>query len=292
MGWHRIWMQKAKEYALNFVCPLEVFHLFALTILSLLLPTSFLLLARLSGFHYYLQTLPWLQYSYPSLYLFSLVIRINPNILFLLLSILTIATLIQSFTSKITLLTHSSTSVLNPPPLYASWILLCTFQICVGFGIEGSIAVGVYDSDSDYSSFGFERSFLSRLIFLLGLHETTQVWSRMVVKPVVDDTVFGNSRKERWVERAAVAASLGGLWWWRLREEVETLVLMAEVKTEQLMDVEMDDFVGWWLYYLTVTIGMVRIVKGLMWMIMMSLCRRRAIGMNSMDEPSENDQKV
>ena len=160
--------------------------------------------------------------------------------------------------------------------------------MCVGLGIEGSIAAGVYDSES---SFGAERSLISRVIFLLGLHETTQVWSRMVVRPVVDDTVFGVERKERWIERVAVAASLGTLWWWRLREEVETLVVMAEAKREQLMDVGMGDFVGWWLYYLTVTIGMVRVVKGAMWIIMISLRRRRRRQI-SQAESSENDDKV
>ena len=62
---------------------------------------------------------------------------------------------------------------------------------------------------------------LSRVVFLLGLHETMQVWARMVVRPVVDDTVFGvAAREEKWVERVVVAASLGALWWWRLREDV------------------------------------------------------------------------
>lgn len=284
MGWE-IWKKKAKDASPS---PLEVFHLLALAILSLLLPTSFLLLARLCGAQFYLQSLTWYHSpDSPSLYLLSFALQVNPHILYLILSIISTATLIHGFTARFTLLTPSPASVFQPP-LSVSWILLCVFQICVGLGIEGSVAAGVYDSDL---SFGVERSFLSRLIFLLGLHETTHLWSRVVVKPVVDDTVVGVARKERWVERVAVAASLGGLWWWRLREEVETLVVMAEVKSEQLMKVEMGDFVGWWLYYLTVTIGMVRIVKGVMWISMMSLCRRRAIG-NSLDEPRQNDDKV
>ncbi|KAF5931445.1 hypothetical protein HYC85_032318 [Camellia sinensis] len=81
-------------------------------------------------------------------------------------------------------------------------------------------------------------------------------WSRTVVKPVVDDTVFGYVKEERWVERVAMAASLGTLWWWRLRGEIESLVVMVEVKRELLIGVGIADFVGWWLYYLTVTIGM------------------------------------
>ena len=114
----------------------------------------------------------------------------------------------------------------------------------------------------------------------------------MVVRPVVDDTVFGGARRERWVERVGLAAGLGTLWWWRLREEVETLVLVAQVKSEQLMDVGIGDFVGWWLYYLIVTIGMVRIVKGLIWIFMISLCRRRPTTTTIEVESIQNDDKV
>ncbi|XP_054811347.1 uncharacterized protein LOC129312669 [Prosopis cineraria] len=278
MGWQGRNL-KAKDL-LGFASPIEVFHLFTLTILSLLLPTSFLLLARLSA----AQSFPS---PHPSPRLYSLLLRINPNLLYLLVSIVSVATLIHGLTCKITLFTQSSTPLLKPP-LYASWILLCSFQICVGLGIEGNISAAADDSGS---AFGFPGRFFSRLIFLLGLHETTQVWSRTVVKPVVDDSVLGNSREERWVERVAVAASLGGMWWWRLREEVEILVVMAEAKTEHLMDMDVRDFVGWWLYYLTVTVGMVRILKGLLWVAMICVRRRRERG-TSLAEPDENDDKV
>ena len=70
---------------------------------------------------------------------------------------------------------------------------------------------------------------------------------------------------------------------------METLVVVAQVKSEQLMDVGLGDFVGWWLYYLIVTIGMVRIVKGLMWIFMISLCRTRP---TIEVESSQNDDKV
>lgn len=282
------WQKKSKELLFNYVSPTprEVFYLITYTLLTLLLPLSFLLLATLSGAQYYLQTLTLYHNSpQPFPYLFSLALHTNPCVLYVLVSIVSIATLIQGLTGKnITLSSDSSSS----STLYIAWILLCTFQVCVGLGIEGSIAAGVYDTES---SFGVERSLLSRVIFLLGLHETTQVWSRMVVRPVVDDTVFGFARNERWVERVAIAACLGTLWWWRLREEVETLVVMAEAKREQLMDVGMADFVGWWLYYVTVTIGMIRIVKGLMWMFMISLCRRRVTQISPV-ESSDNDDKV
>lgn len=111
-------------------------------------------------------------------------------------------------------------------------------------------------------------------------------WGRTVVKPVVDDTIFGYWRKEGWVEKVALGLSYGGLWWWRLREEVESLVMVPEVKRELMMGIGVADFVGWWLYYLTVTIGMVRVVKGLISPVLI-LTRRREEG-----ESRPNDEKV
>lgn len=35
-----------------------------------------------------------------------------------------------------------------------------------------------------------------------------------------------------WVKKVAIAMSFGGLWWWSLRDEVESLVV---------------DFFGWWV---------------------------------------------
>ncbi|CAL0320880.1 unnamed protein product [Lupinus luteus] len=271
--------------------PKEVFYLLTHTLLTLLIPLSFLLLANLSGAQYYLQALTLYHSPQPFSFLFTFALNINPCILYILLSIVSIATLIQGLTGRITLLNEPLSSTILQPGLYTAWVLLCIFQFCVGLGIEGSIAAGIYDYESTDSSFGVQRSFLSRMIFLLGLHETTQAWSRMIVRPVVNDTVFGVERKERWVEKVAIAASLGTLWWWRLKEEVETLVIMAEVKKEQLIDVGICDFVGWWLYYLIVTIGMVRVVKGLVWIFMISLCRRRATRISHL-ESSDNDDKV
>lgn len=273
------WDEKAKE----------VFYLFTHTLLSLLLPLSFLLLAKLSTVQYYLQRLSWHQYNYysqPFPYVLSLALSINPYILYVLVFIISLTSLIHSLTNKVTILRNSSTST-----TVLAWILLCVFQVCVGLGIEGSIMVGFYDDDGP-SFVVVERSFLSKVAFLLGLHETTRVWCGMVVRPVVDDTVFGVVRKERWIEKVAVAMSLGILWWWRLRDEVESLVVMVEVKKEQLMDVGINDFVGCWLYYLIVVVGIVRVVKGLIWIIRLIFpCRTKPIEIYKM-EPSENVDNV
>ncbi|KAJ7973063.1 putative Transmembrane protein [Quillaja saponaria] len=274
MGWHNC-QQKARES----------FYIFTLSLLSLLLPLSFLLIARLSGAQYYLLT--FTSYSAPESFsfLFSLFLHTNPCILYVLVFIVSIGTLIQSLTGKITLLNESPSPVVQPR-LYTAWIVLCTLQVCVGLGIEGSIAAGIDVSDS---SFGVELSLLSRVIFLLGLHEATLHWFRTVVKPVVEDTVFGYAREERWAEKVVMAASLGALWWWKLRNEIQILVVMAEVKKEQLMGVAVADFVCWGLYYLIVTIGMVRIVKGLMWIGMISFCRRE---IENSSKTWANDDKV
>ncbi|XP_004494935.1 uncharacterized protein [Cicer arietinum] len=278
------------------ITPKEIFYLFTYTLLSLLLPLSFLLLAKISEAQYYLQRFSfWNQryyYSSPQHfpYVLTLALYIIPFILYFILIIITIVSLINAFTGKITILSDSSYSSTNfQPRIYIAWILLCVFQVCVGLGIEGSILVGLYDSDY---SFGVERSFLSRVVFLLGLHETTRVWARMVVRPVLDDTVLGGVvRKERWVERVCVALCLGSLWWWKLRDDVENLVVMCEAKKEQLMDVGINDFVGWCLYYLTVIIGMVKVVKGLLWIMAMVCPCTREMGI-SLVVPGDNDDKV
>ncbi|GFS33467.1 hypothetical protein Acr_00g0028610 [Actinidia rufa] len=96
----------------------------------------------------------------------------------------------------------------------------------------GSIAAGIVGF-----GLGNERSLPSRVFFFLGMHEMMLYWWRAVVKPVVDDTIFGFSKEERWVQRVAVAASFGTLWWVRLRHEVESLVLVLEVKKKLSMDI-------------------------------------------------------
>ncbi|XP_038694502.1 uncharacterized protein LOC119992000 [Tripterygium wilfordii] len=267
----------------------RIFHVLTITLLSLLLPLSFLLLARLSCVNYLLAATTTTT-SKPS-FLFSIILYTNPALLYLLISIITITTLIHGLTGKLTI--HKDFSSSNDdlhqnyrPGLYTAWILICTLQVCVGLGIEGSIEAGI-----DGTSFGVERSLMSRIVFFLGLHETMMYWSRVVVKPVVDDAIYGAGVKEEkywWVGRVGIG--FGSLWWWRLRDEVESMVVVPEAKRELLMEVEVADFIGWWLYYLVVTVGMVRVVKGLMWVGVVVLCRR--FRRNSGDEEQEEDGKV
>ncbi|PON61721.1 hypothetical protein PanWU01x14_143800 [Parasponia andersonii] len=84
------------------------------------------------------------------------------------------------------------------------------------------------------SSFGTGMTLFSRMIFILGLHETMIHWSRLVVEPVVNDTIFSVvSRNERWVQRGIIGGSFGCLWYWKLRKEVESsLVVVGLAKLE------------------------------------------------------------
>ncbi|KAL2556495.1 uncharacterized protein Fot_01234 [Forsythia ovata] len=217
----------------------DVFQILTTTLLGLHLPLSFLLLARLSKVCYLLSVSDNYPTTKPNSLLCSIFLYTKPTILLLLVSLVSVAALTHGLTGKIAFLRPSLEPVARHS-LYAAWVFLCTLQVCVGLGIEGSIAAGV-----DGLRFAEKRSLLCRVIFFLGLHETTLFWSRNVVKPVVNDTVFGYVKEEKWVEKAAMAFTFGGLWWWRLRNEVEPLVVVAEIKREFMISVGVDDFMGW-----------------------------------------------
>ncbi|XP_021280861.1 uncharacterized protein LOC110414122 [Herrania umbratica] len=278
MGWKNLY-QRARKLLTSPILQ-DSFHLLTITLLSLLLPLSFLLVARLSCVNYILTITSNPSQPSPS-FLLSFYFYTNPAVLYILVSAVSIATLVHGLTGKIAFV-NESPDVVYRPRLYIAWIVLYILQVSVGLGIEGSIVSGI-----DGAGFGAERSLLGRVIFFLGLHEIMLLWFRTVVKPVVDDTIFGAVREERWIHRAAMALSIGTFWWWKLRDEVESLVVVAEAKKELSMDIEIADFLSWWLYYLTVTIGMVRVVKALIWLGIVLLCRR--VRRNN-DETSEDDQ--
>lgn len=278
MGCEVLWTQKkaAKKNPLSSTSKLlrEPFHLLTITLLSLLLPLSFLLLARLSSNSYF-SNFSSAAPSGPLSSMLSLFLDTNPTLLLSLLSLLSTATLVQCLTGSLS----GGGRAVRGPGLYAAWVVLCALQICVFLGIEGNIGVEPVSSAAKGGPRfdTWEGGFLGRVVFFLGLHETMLHWARLVVKPVVDSSVLGGHRDERWWERAAMAAGLGGLWWWRLREEVEALIIVPEVKRELLMGLGAADFVGWWLYYLTLTIGVVKVVKALMWVGMILILKRLRI---------------
>lgn len=247
----------------------RAFHVLTITLLSLLLPFSFLLLARLSIANFSSSQDP------PEIaFLLSLFFRPgNPNPIHAVVSVISMSALLHGLAG------WSLFSVSRPTAAAATggqfrlsmaWALLCALQVLVGLGIEGSIASGI----GGFQNFDVGRCLASGAFFFLGLQGTMAHWSRAVVRPVVDDTVYGEAgvgAVRQWPEKAA---AYGGLWWWRLRYEVDSMVIVPRAKKELSMGVGVVDFVGWWLYYLTVTIGMVRFVKGLLRVASLLLCRR------------------
>lgn len=256
---------------------------FRILTLSLLLPLSFLLLSRLSTAQYLISVSDNYPTPPPKFFLWSFLLHsTKPTILHLILSIISVSSLTNALAAKTTFSPQFPNLPLPRRRLHIAWIFLFLLQICVGAGIEGSIAAGI-----EGSGFGHANGFLCRAVFFLGLHETMLFWARTVVKPVVDDTIFGGWRAEGRLEKVALGLSYGGLWWWRLREEVEALVMVPEVKREMMMGIGVADFVGWWLYYLTVTIGMVRLIRDFVFTVAILTRRRRG------DGPTRpNDDKV
>lgn len=289
MGWEK-WEQRGKKFlCMNPTLIRVSFYIFTLTLLSLLLPLSFLLLARLSYSKYY----PSTNNNYN--FILSLFLNINPALLQSLLSFITVTALVHGLTGQyLTLVNGSSTA-----KLHIAWLFLCVLQVTVGLGIEAIVLVSGASTNNDYYYYGAaingRRSLLmSRLVVFVGLHETMFHWSRIIVRPVVDDTIFGVSKSEKWIENVIISVSFGVLWMWRLRDEIESLVLVIEIKRELLIGLGISNFISWWLYYLTVTIGMLRLVKGFIWFTKVLVCRRRPEhSINcSCDDDEDDDSKV
>ncbi|KFK42614.1 hypothetical protein AALP_AA1G018400 [Arabis alpina] len=236
------------------------FQMISISLLSLLVPLSFLFLSRLS-------------LSSISPVTVSVLHQADVGVLYTILSLIIVFTLINNLSGK------PECSVFHSH-LYLCWVVLFVVQACVAFGIEGTMSTTMsITPDKSVFLASQERWVLVRVMFFLGLHEVMLMWFRVVVKPVVDDTVFGvYVVEERWSERAVVAMTFGLMWWWRLRDEVESLVVVAEVKRNLLVRLEGIDFVNWWMYYICVVIGVVKIFKGVLYfgnMLILTIKRLR-----------------
>lgn len=133
-------------------------------------------------------------------------------------------------------------------------------QVCISVGIYGTI-------DVEISSYTVGEFVLARRIgLILGLHESMIFWWRRVVKPVVDETVPGEELEV--AEKVVMAVAFGNLWWRRMRDEAEVLVVLPWARVAMGMSVGVADWVGWGLYYFTVAIGVVRVVRGGAWVVM------------------------
>ncbi|CAE6080498.1 unnamed protein product [Arabidopsis arenosa] len=270
---------------------IEQFRLITTTLLSLLLPLSFLLLSRLSS------TAFLLSLSSPPQNSDYFFLNTIPALLYAVVSIITVHTIIHCLITKI------RTSADNPRVSIA-WLILLILQFSVGLGFQITMSKGVNGIVN-----GNNHNFLTRLLFFFGLHEVILQWYRVIVKTVVESG-FGRREEETVVERVALAASCGALWWWKLREEVEALIGVMEVKRALLLlsiDVDYNlnsivdlgtvDFWNWLLYYMIVMIGVVRIVKGCFRVGMILLfeqARRipRGISSSDVNDINQEDDKV
>ncbi|PON61722.1 hypothetical protein PanWU01x14_143810 [Parasponia andersonii] len=174
------------------------FRIIVTTILSLVLPLAFLALARIACARFLLSQFAPSSPNSPVFFSVFLHGTTNPTILYLVVSTISIATLVHSITNN-KLTSYSIWPPLNTlgPRPYAAWIFLWVLAVPVGLGIKGTVATG-----TSFVSFGAERNSFCRDVLFLGLHETMVHWTRLVVEPVVNDTIFGVvSRKERWVQR-------------------------------------------------------------------------------------------
>ncbi|CAI9105469.1 OLC1v1004397C1 [Oldenlandia corymbosa var. corymbosa] len=297
------------------------FQIFTTILLSLLLPLSFLLLARLSAAHY-LSLIAGNESNsdHPAapagmIASFLFLYKSKSIFLYALVSLITAAAFVHGLTSTRLILLTNQLPAPAPEPVsrrhpntaikvYLAWVLLFTFQVCVGLGIEGSICAGIDGSgfaagaDEKINDFLIIITTVIRAFLLVGLHETMSFWSRYVVKPVVADTVGGgdgDGSKINWdmIERIGVALSLGALWWWRLRDEVEALVAVPElIAREGRHVVGAAEFSGWWLYYLTVSIGTMRLFKGAVWVVVAAVVTSSARNDVDFDETTSDSDSV
>lgn len=251
MGWQK-WAL-GKGFIATILTP--SFHAFTLTLLSLIFPLSFLLLARLSVAQ---QLLTFTLDPPPSLIILSLFTNTSPPVIHSLVFFITATALACAFTDRIL-----------QPGLRIAWACLCALQLCIGSGVEATIVAGLLPL-----SVG-RVTWLLQALFFVGLHEIMTIWSRAIVRPIVDDTVYGVMKEESGAERVAMGAAFGALWLWRLRNEVEVLGVIVEVKKELLMGATVYDFVCWMIYYMAVTIGGGRLAKGFAWLARLLLCKER-----------------
>lgn len=92
------------------------------------------------------------------------------------------------------------------------------------------------------------------------------------MKPVVDDAVYCEQRKERGVEQIAMGVALVVLWLWMLRMGVEPLVF--DVGKERLGKRDgWNGFVLWLVGFAVLMTGSLRIMEVLLWLIMAAIVK-------------------
>ncbi|XP_051141806.1 uncharacterized protein LOC127258828 [Andrographis paniculata] len=235
----------------------EACRIVGTTFLSFLLPLTFLLLARLCTTRYFLTVSD--SHRHHNQYHNGncndiILIQLPTLTLSLLASLLTFAALLLHLHCSSLTSTSTCTTAF-------SCILLFLMQLSLTLGIYGIDS----HSDAEINSHTVGRLFLPRrLAFAFGLHEAMLFWSWIAVKPVVDKVIFGEgrTRTRSWacsrLEKTAMAAGLANLWWSKLSEEAEALVVVPWVKWHLGMDLTLPDLLACLSYYLTASLGLLR----------------------------------
>ncbi|KAJ8443858.1 hypothetical protein Cgig2_032682 [Carnegiea gigantea] len=237
---------------------LQSFHLFSTISISLLLPLSYLVLARLASARY----LVFFACELPtSSFLSSFFLCTNPNILCALVSVVGLNALIHALMDQVSP-TDRHPGLTFYPRVHEACFFVGALQVCVGLGIEGTREAGLKEVMFEL---GGNKGMLTKVVMLVGMHETMVCWCRTMVRPVADTGVVGGEEESsQWAERTALGLSFGGLWWWKLRHEVDALAAVVEIKRHMMIRVGLSDLLGWWLYYLTLIVGISTIAKGMM----------------------------
>ncbi|KAK8934087.1 hypothetical protein KSP39_PZI014538 [Platanthera zijinensis] len=206
----------------------QIFHGISITLLSLLLPLSFLLISRLATL-------------LPTCKLIS-------AILFFLVFSLSFAGLLCSIAC------HSPTF---KAPKTVAWAILSLLQSCISWGIGamGSTALG-----PDGRQGSGNVIWIKRMFFFVAIREIMMLWRGIFVKPVVDDTVYGEEREERGVDEVLAAVAFGVMWLWMLRMEMEPLMLYAGNESSGKETMGLNGFPLWLLSLTVAMTGILRVV--------------------------------
>lgn len=223
-------------------------HCLAFTLLSLHLPLSFLLMNKLTTAHHLISTTRAAPH-HPISIVISLLVETNPPLLHSVLLFICLFALMETVTGRKV-----------KPRLHVGWATLCLSQLCVGLGVEATTNV-TGKLAMDENSVQTQLPWAPQVLFFIGLYETALFWSRVVVKPAVDDAAATTAAGERWVDQAAMGVAFGVLWWWKVRGEV------VKMSRDGLMGMEVVDLFCWLVYWAILVTGFVRFVKVPFWIV-------------------------
>ncbi|XP_020586542.1 uncharacterized protein LOC110028857 [Phalaenopsis equestris] len=149
-------------------------------------------------------------------------------------------------------------------PNWIAWGFLCLFQACITFGIEAMIRAG-FQPLENISGIA-NCTWLKRILLFIGIYDQMILWKTMLVKPVVDDTIFDGETKEGGMEMFVMGLSFSGLWQLLLQREVEPLFWVLG-RGGLRNGLDWCDFIPWLVTFATLLTGFVRAVKVIVWQL-------------------------